>query len=330
MKILYAIQGTGNGHISRSVDIAPALEAHGDVDYMISGAQWDLELPYEVKYRSKGLSFYFGRSGGINIPKTIAANSSKRFVHEIKDLPIEKYDLIVNDFEPVSAWAAKLKNKKVVALSHQSALLSEKCPKPASADVIGKSILKRYAPAKSHYGFHFDAFDENIYTPIIRKEIRDREVTDCGHYVVYLPAYADEKIINVLSRIKGVFWKVYSKHSKQASKHKNIAIEPIANSRFVAALTSARGVLCGAGFETPSEALFLGKKLMVIPMRGQYEQQCNATALKKAGIPVLKKLGVKRVEKIRRWVESGTPKKIDYPNETQKIVDHIIKKEVEK
>ncbi len=47
-------------------------------------------------------------------------------------------------------------------------------------------------------------------------------------------------------------------------------------------------MLCGAGFETPAEALFLGKKLMVIPMKGQYEQHINAASLKELGIPVLK------------------------------------------
>ena len=61
MKILYAIQGTGNGHISRARDIIPLLQKKGDLDILISGIQADVELPYEVKYKLKGLSFIFGK-----------------------------------------------------------------------------------------------------------------------------------------------------------------------------------------------------------------------------------------------------------------------------
>ena len=39
MKILYAIQGTGNGHLSRSMDIVPLLKKMGEVDVLVSGTQ---------------------------------------------------------------------------------------------------------------------------------------------------------------------------------------------------------------------------------------------------------------------------------------------------
>ena len=70
MKILYAIQGTGNGHISRARDIVPILQKKGDVDILISGIQADVSLPYPVKYTFKGLSFIFGKNGGIDLIKT--------------------------------------------------------------------------------------------------------------------------------------------------------------------------------------------------------------------------------------------------------------------
>ena len=37
MKILYAIQGTGNGHLSRAIDVIPALKKIGQVDVLVSG-----------------------------------------------------------------------------------------------------------------------------------------------------------------------------------------------------------------------------------------------------------------------------------------------------
>ena len=62
-------------------------------------------------------------------------------------------------------------------------------------------------------------------------------------------------------------------------------------------MASSTGVLCGAGFETPAEALYLGKKLMVIPMKSQLEQFYNAASLKQLGVPVLKKMKKSRPRK---------------------------------
>ena len=44
MKILYAIQGTGNGHLSRAKDVFPALQNRADVDF----AREEAYLPYGV------------------------------------------------------------------------------------------------------------------------------------------------------------------------------------------------------------------------------------------------------------------------------------------
>jgi hypothetical protein len=74
VKILFAIQGTGNGHVTRAEDVIPFLREYGELDLFVSGAQADVKLPYPVKYKSKGLSFFFGTSGGINFFKTFKQN----------------------------------------------------------------------------------------------------------------------------------------------------------------------------------------------------------------------------------------------------------------
>lgn len=94
----------------------------------------------------------------------------------------------------------------------------------------------------------------------------------------------------MLSKVKDVKWEVFSKHSRNSREEKNLNIKPINNEAFIKSMASSEGVLCGAGFETPAEALFLGKKLMVIPMKNQYEQHYNAAALMAMGIPVIKSL----------------------------------------
>jgi UDP-N-acetylglucosamine:LPS N-acetylglucosamine transferase len=101
MKILYAIQGTGNGHISRARDIIPILQKKGDLDILISGIQADVSLPYEVKYKFKGLSFIFGKNGGIDLLNTYKKKILILFAYfEIfSDLPLclyFKFDLGFN------------------------------------------------------------------------------------------------------------------------------------------------------------------------------------------------------------------------------------------
>ena len=67
MKILYAVQGTGNGHLSRAMDVVPCLRNFGEVDVLVSGIQADLVLPFEVKYRLHSLSFIFRKSGRVDL-----------------------------------------------------------------------------------------------------------------------------------------------------------------------------------------------------------------------------------------------------------------------
>ena len=136
MKILYAIQATGNGHLSRARDIISVLEKNGQLDVLVSGTQADLTIDYPIRYKLDGFSFVFGKKGSINLFKTVSQTNALKFINEVKNLPVEKYDLIINDFEPVSAWACYLKGKDCIGLSHHSAVLSPKSPKLRSVLVI--------------------------------------------------------------------------------------------------------------------------------------------------------------------------------------------------
>jgi len=324
MKILYAIQGTGNGHLSRARDIIPILQKKGEVDILVSGTQADVNLPYEIKYKFKGLGFIFGKKGGIDILETYKKANLRRLFKEINSLPVEQYDIVINDFEPVSAWACYRKNKICVALSHQSAVLNKNAPQPGHTDPLGKAVLKNYAPSDIQFGFHFQPYDKNIFTPVIRKEIREMELQNKKHYTVYLPAYDDERIIKALSAFKNTEWQVFSKHNKKPFQQKNISILSIRNETFISSMASAEGVLCGAGFETPAEALFMQKKLLVIPMKGQYEQHCNAAALKRMGVPVIKSLKKKHTDKIKAWLKSAEKITVDYPDITEAVIDSML------
>lgn len=326
MKILFAIQGTGNGHLSRARDVYPELAKHGEVDVLISGIQADVPVPFPVKYRCYGMSFIFGKHGGVDIFETARKLRLFKLLKDIKNLPVEQYDLVINDFEPVSAWACKRKKTPCVSLSHQCAVLNKNAPLPLSGDPMGKLVLEHYAPVTDSYGFHFRAFDENIFTPVIRREVRDIVPTNKGHYTVYLPAYDDNTIVAHLSKFDNVRWEVFSKHNKKPFVSGSVSVKKIDNGAFIESMASGAGVLCGAGFEGPAEAMHLGKKVLVIPMLAQYEQQCNAAGAVAMGATMIKTLGNRYYDIIRDWLENGRPIKVDYPDITEEIVTRIIKK----
>jgi len=211
VKILFAIQGTGNGHLSRARDIYPELCKYGEVDVLISGIQADVEFPFPVKYKLYGMSFIFGSKGGVDIWLTAKKLKLFQLTRDINKLPVDDYDLVVNDFEPVSAWACKLKRRPCIGLSHQAAVMAGNAPQPAQGDLKGQLVLKYYAPVTDAYGFHFRRYAKNIFTPVIRREIRETVSTDEGHYTVYLPSYDDEALVEHLSHFTEVQWQVFSK-----------------------------------------------------------------------------------------------------------------------
>lgn len=324
MKILYAIQGTGNGHLSRAREIIPLLREKCEVDLLVSGYQADVELPLEVKYQLRGLSFIFGKKGGVDLWNTYIEANSKKFMEEVRSLPVEEYDFVLNDFEPVSAWACHKKKIPCIAFSHQSAVLDKNVPKPDKKDFLGRFILKNYAPTSAKFGLHFCRYAKDIFTPVIRSEIRNIENTNLGHYTVYLPSYDDNFLSEILRETSpDIKWQIFSKRATQVTLKQNIEIYPVSNDGFIRSMTTSCGVLCGAGFETPAEAMFLGKKLLVIPMQNQYEQQCNAAALKGIGVTVIKKLKTKHIETLREWISSDFRIEINYPDITARIINQI-------
>lgn len=324
MKILYSIQGTGNGHVSRAREIIPHLKKHGELDLLISGTQAEVGLEDTVKYRFHGFGFVFGKKGGVDFRETWRSFHSLRFMNDVRSLPVQDYDLIINDFEPVTAWACKLRGKKSVALSHQAAYLSPKTPQLKGFH-WGKFIMNSYAPASHHVAFHFEEYDDFIHTPVIRSEIRNLKPSDQGHYTVYLPAYGDGFILSQVQKFPHVRWHIFSKHSDKKYVSGNAEVLPVNNAEFQKSLESCRGLLTGGGFEGPAEALFLGKKVLAVPMAHQYEQQCNALALEKMGIPVIWKQSEFET-KLEGWINDGRTIPVDYPDITDAVISALVRR----
>jgi uncharacterized protein (TIGR00661 family) len=319
MKVLYAIQGTGNGHLSRAEEIVPLLNKHVDTTVLVSGTQSQIQSNFEVHYKKTGLTFLSGKNGNIDLLRTVFKSHPIDFLNEIRTFPARQFDLIITDFEPVSAWSALMHGVPCIEMSHQAGVIHPKSPKTTVNNRIGKYILNHNCPTKHKVGFHFDAFDENIYTPIIREALQNIETQYQDYYTVYLPAFHDEVILRFL-QLFPVKWEVFSKYTLSKNTINNVTFHPIDQESFQKHLINCKGVLCGAGFELPAEALYLKKKLMVIPMKGQYEQQCNAAVLEKMGVTVLESLNLAHHRTINLWLSQEQSIQVNYPNQTENII----------
>ena len=91
-------------------------------------------------------------------------------------------------------------------------------------------------------------------------------------------------------------------------------------------MIESAGVITGAGFETPAEALYLGKKLLCLPIRGQYEQLCNAAALKELGVPVVDKMHATFFVDIAKWYDMPAPTPLTLEYSTYQLVQMVIEK----
>jgi uncharacterized protein (TIGR00661 family) len=323
-RVLYAIQGTGNGHISRALEILPHLQKEAEVDVLISSRAHTLELPIAVKYRMGGLGFVFGKKGGIDYYQTWLEGKVSRLWKEIRQLPVRHYNLILNDFEPVSAWAARWAGIPCIGLSNQYA--SRQMASGIGLDPVGRFILQHYAPVSDGYGIHYESKGERIFTPIIRTSIREAHAHTGQHICTYLPSYAPEKIIKLLGAFRATPFEVFTKEVKREERHKNITLLPIQANRFEQSLLSSRGVFCNAGFGVTTEALFLGKPLLVVPMKGQIEQQINAKCLSGLGVTTLKRFKEKHLPILDAWLREGKSISVHYPDITRNVVQTILEK----
>jgi uncharacterized protein (TIGR00661 family) len=298
MKILYGIQLNGNGHITRSLELINQLKVKGyEVDVIASGGNYSIELPDYIK-KFKGLSMYFNKSGKINKLKTTLSLNLFKLIKDI-NYDCSGYDLVISDFEPISAYSAKKYKVRSIGISNQVSI--------TKSSFLESLFIKYFAPCDYYIPLDYT----NGYQPIISEKFLNGKVSDEDFYLVYLAAYSLEHIKNELKYSDKKF-KVYSS---------DVIIDYVYNNidSFQSDLLRCSGVITASGFSTTSEALVLGKRLWSIPIKGQFEQIDNATKLNKLGIYTDDLTS----ENLENWLNNYT--KIDYEwiNPIESIVTKI-------
>ena len=312
MKIFYAIQATGNGHISRAMELLPYLQQYGNVDIFLSGANSSLLLDAPIKYRSNGLSLFYNCTGGLNYWKMMKKYQPFKLKKEIHELPVEKYDLVINDFEYITAASCARKKIPSIQFGHQASFQSLKTPRPEDKSSVGEWLLKNYARATHYIGLHFEKYDDFIFHPVVKKEMLNADPADKNYISVYLPSYCEPQLEQIFHPLNEFQFQIFSRETNQPRNSRNIRFIPVDKKLFNKSLIDCTGIITGGGFETPAEAVHLGKKIISIPIRGQYEQLCNAAALEKLGIVCLKSIDENFPSIFYNWIEEKKPVGIDY------------------
>ena len=283
MRILYGVQATGQGHISRARAIAHALKQHPDVDvtWLFSGRPrerlFDMEPFGDFQHRA-GLTFVT-EAGRLRYRKTIMANRYWQFIRDVQRLDVKAYDLVVTDYEPVTAWAGKLKGQSVLGIGHQYAF--GKNTPVEGRSLAQHAVMSLFAPVARGVGLHWSDFGANVLPPILDLPPAPAATAN-NHILVYLP-FEDQsavtKWLNEFSEHRFIQYASTLPNDEQGNVERRTA--SIAG--FKADLASARGVVCNCGFELISECLHWRKPVLTRPLAKQMEQLSNGAALEALG-----------------------------------------------
>lgn len=320
MKILYGIQGTGNGHLARARALVPELKAAGiDLDFVLSGRAredyFNMEIFGDFKC-FRGLSL-ITEKGQLKTVKTVTQNNLFKVFKDAKALDLSPYDLVISDFEPVTAWAAKIQKKPSIAISHQAAF-RQAVPKP-SGYLEAKLLMKIFAPTQYHLGLHWYPFADHVLPPLI--DPMTVHPSKPNKVLVYMGFETVGDIIELLMPFTNYNFHVFAKVEKAATLG-HIHVEPLSHTKFHEDMKDSIGIISNAGFELASEALSLGKKLLIKPLQGQYEQIANAVALEQMQRgTVMNTLDPKAVEK---WLPEPAPEPLCYPNVAKAISQWLL------
>jgi uncharacterized protein (TIGR00661 family) len=321
LKILYGIQANGNGHIGKARTIIPELRKAGaDVHCLFSGrsreALFDLDDFGDFEVR-EGFPIII-ENGRVNILKTTFNFKARRFVKDIMNLDVSPYDLVITDFEPITAWAAKRAKKHSIGIGRQFAFHYD-IPL-AGNDIASHTFIKEFTPVNIGLGMHWHHFNQPILPPVT-KQMKSCP-SDPNKILVYMDFENLDELINLLKPFEDKNFFIYSSQVKTAENFENIFVRPLSRDGFHQDLADCGSVICNAGFELPSDVIQLGKKLLVRPLNGLMEQISSAKALKQlnlGGVMETLDSGI-----VAEWLERNDYMKATYPNVAEAFANWVM------
>jgi uncharacterized protein (TIGR00661 family) len=303
MKILYGVVGEGMGHAIRSRVVMEHLVAQGhEIQIMVSGRAADflagrfsgvrrirgLHILYEENRVRRGATLWSNVfQQGTGIPRNIAA------YFEV----IESFDpqAVVTDFESWTWVYGKLHHLPILSLDNQQIL--SRCRHPPEVTrghetdfQITRAFIRSKLAGCDHYLIATFFYPEvtrprtTLIPPVLRPEILASDPRRGDHLLVYQTAEGNQGLARTLAGT-GFECRIYGMRRglQEEQVEGNLRYRPFSETAFVEDLATARAVIAGGGFTTLSEATYLRKPILSVPVGGQFEQVLNARWIERLG-----------------------------------------------
>ncbi len=273
--------------------------------------------PYSI---CRGLTFVHDR-GRVRYIATTLQLRLIRFVRDVFSYPMHDYDLVVSDYEPITAYMGVLRGAPTIGISHLYAFSCKSVP-TAKGNLLTNTILKAFAPVRIPLGSHWDSFGGPILPPMLTSEVLDlkRGSVEEDLVLVYLNFEDMHQVLELLQRFPRHRFRYFARVEEGFTRG-NVEVRPISRAAFLEDMARCAGVFCNAGFTLASEALHLGLKLLVKPLLVQVEQESNALALEQLGKgTVMHRLDA---DIIGRWLDSPPPQPMVFPDVTTHVIDWL-------
>jgi len=300
MRILYGVNGEGMGHATRSQVVVESLMSDHDVHVVASGAAFNyLSTVLPDVEEILGAKFVM-EDGEIRRWATVRENladvgsgaphSVKHWIEMTKQW---RPDVVVTDFEPLAAIYARVSRTPLVAVDNINML--DRCHHDQEIVAgyredytVARAVTRSMVPNAVNYlvtTFFYPRIAKGQTTlvpSILRDEIVAATPERGEHLVVY--SSGEENTLAAL-RDSGVPCRVYGMRGGPAegTTDGNLEFKPRSNEGFVEDLRTSRGVVAGGGFSLMSEAVYLGKPMLAMPLHGQFEQLMNSRYLERDG-----------------------------------------------
>lgn len=293
-RILYGISGDGFGHATRSKEIISHLINSGHQVCLVSYDKgYDLLSQHFEVEKISGLRLSYA-DNEVKYLATVSSNvlkskASIESLDKVKTLTREfKPDLVITDFEPTVSLVANLFRLPLISIDNMHVITKTDVEIPEawySDYLIAKLVVRLMVfNAKRYFILSFFNCQPNnnkitLVKPVVRREILELQPSIGQHLLVYL-TNEDDSVISVLET-SGQPCIVYG--LKKRNLKGNLIFKQFGASDYLHDLATCRGIVATAGFSLISEALYLHKPFLALPVKSQFEQLLNAYYLEQIG-----------------------------------------------
>lgn len=303
MKILYGVVGEGMGHATRSKVTLQYLVSQGhQVKVVVSGRAYDfLRKSFDDVTEIVGLEMKYvdgamDRDGSVlknvlKVPGMVIENVGAYLEDARKFGP----DAIISDFESFAYMFGRAHGVPILSIDNQQII--SRCihdPQITEGHQVDfqstKAFIKLKLPNCEHYAITTFFYPEikakyqhntTLVPSILRQSILDAKRSQAGHVLVYQTSTSDTRLVDTLNTQSQQKFIVYGLRRDEVRG--NCVIKNFSEQGFVDDLASANAVIANGGLSLIGEALYLGKPVLSVPVKHQFEQVMNARYITKLG-----------------------------------------------